>query len=163
VNDFNTDVKPLATKATLISNAENTLTQALTSKNPDVQAALTGPAVSQVVQAIDQSSNLRYQLLQYYQQHIDTSFRGSWDMLKSRILSGTLPGNKLQALLTIVQQAGALNRQELQAKRDQHVKLDPRLDAVLPDADSYHQTLPSASAGAASDLFQKYGITPRKP
>lgn len=164
VNDFETQLGKLGLdkKATLINSAEDVLNMALDKNtDQDTRAALTGPAVSQFVQAVDQSNNLRFQLLQYYQGHIDTSFRGTAQMMLERIRNGDLPGNKLQAMLKIVREAHKLTQQEIQAQRDNRVKIDPMQDVVLPDADSYFQS--TTSAKPSGDLYSKYGLTPKAP
>lgn len=149
--DYLAQIKPLRDRAAIVDQALVTLNDAAHNPDPAVRRTLYTSAVANFVQAADQKAQIRYQLLQYFKNNIDPSIGGRWEVLKSRLLSGTLPQYSLEAMLSHLSNLKRLTADEIEAQRNDLIKRRPDLDGALPETDSFFPTTPNApaSAGAA--------------
>lgn len=134
---FDTNIKPLADRAAILDQAEATLNQAAHDPNPATRRTLYTSAIANFVQAADQKSQLRYQLLKYYEDNVDPSIKGRWDLLKDRLLKGQLPQYTMDAMLQHVTRLKGIISAEIQAQRDGMVKRHPSLDGQLRDVQEF--------------------------
>lgn len=169
--DFNARVKPLRDRAAVIEQALTTIEDAAHNPDPKVRRTLYTSTVANFVQAADQKAQVRFQLLNYFKNNVDPSIGGKWEVLKSRLLKGELPGYTMEGMLIHLSNLRDLTRKEIETQRNDVIKRKgPDVEDFLPTMDTFFPTMaqdaaPSgATAPAGPDLFKKWGITPvRKP
>lgn len=123
------DVKTLKDKGEMVKEAMTALNDAKT--NPAAFAS----AYSKYVQAVDQNTNLRYQLLQYYEHNVDPSFTGTIDKMVQKIARGKIPPGLLSLMQQHVQQMGKLYATQFQQRRNDWQQRFP--DIAFPTTENY--------------------------
>lgn len=168
VKDYTAQIKPLRDRAAVIDQALKTIDDAAHNPNPNVRKTLYTSAVANFIQAADQKAQIRYQLLQYFKQNVDPSISGKWEILKSRLLNGTLPGYTMEGMLGHLQNLRVMLQSEMEQQRNGLIKRRPELSDALPQTSEFFPDqptggAPAASGGDAAALYDKYKLSPRKP
>jgi hypothetical protein len=148
--DYTAQIKPLRDRAAIIDQALVTLNDAAHNPNPAVRRTLYTSAIANFIQAADQKATVRYQLLQYFKNNVDPSIGGKWEVLKSRLLSGTLPQYSLEAMLAHLGNLRTLTAGEIESQRNDLLKRRPELDGALPETDSFFPATPNAPQSSAT-------------
>lgn len=159
---FDARVKPIRDRGAIISQAIQTIGDAQNNPNPQQRRVLTTSAVINFLQAADQKQQLRYQVLMYYNKNVDPSIGGKWEVLKSRLLQGTLPAYVTEGMLTHLNNLLSITQQEYNRHRDGEIKRHPELDNWLPQADEFFTVdHPNGSAPPSTDLGGNFQLPPR--
>ena len=153
---FDANIKPLADRAAILDQAMATIDQAAHDPNPATRRTLYTSAIANFVQAADQKSQLRYQLLKYYEDNVDPSIKGRWDLLKDRLLQGQLPQYTMNAMLQHIGHLKGIISSEIQAQRDGMVKRHPLLDGELRDVSEF---FPMSAGSMAAPQPGAGGVT----
>ncbi len=176
---FQGNVKDLAAQAAVYDKALYTMNRAANSTDPNERKLLFGAVKSQFVQSSDQSKNLRFQLLQYYEHNIDPSFSGTIEQVFDKAAEGKIPDRLLRAMIGHVQGLQQETEAQIEARRQGFLnsnagRLDdsdlPATITYFPFAKQYKSGVPTATAPGinspaptAAD-YKRWGITPvRKP
>lgn len=130
-------IKPQTDRAPIIEQALVTLKDAADTKDPEKQRTLYASAIANFVQAADQKAQLRWQLLNFFKSNVDPSIGGKWDVLKERLLSGTLPQYTTRAMVSHLENLKKMTADEISRQRQSWVNRHPSLDGELPDASDY--------------------------
>lgn len=162
---FQAQIKPLRDRAGVIDQAIKTIGDAADERDPAKQRALYSSAIANFIQAADQKAQIRWQLLNYYKENIDPSVAGKWNVLRERLLKGTLPQYTMQALLSHLQGLRTMVYNEIETQRQGWAKRKPdAADMLPPTSEFFPQTggveVPSSAKGG--DLYSKYGLTPKR-
>jgi hypothetical protein len=168
--DYTTQIKPLRDRAAVIDQALKTIGDAAHNPDPNVRKTLYSSAIANFIQAADQKAQIRWQLLNYYKENIDPSIGGKWELLKDRLLKGQLPGYTMEGMLTHLTGLRGMLQKEIEQQRTGLVKRHPELslDAALPLTSEFFPEQDDSAPSAApikggTDLYSKYGLTPKKP
>lgn len=150
MNRFMIDTKPLRDRAHVIDQAITTIEDAAHHPDPRVRQALYSSAVANFVQAADQKAQIRIQLLKYFKDNVDPSVAGRWNLLKERLLKGSLPQYTMEGMLIHLQNLRRMTAEQFDAQRRGIVERYPEMDAVLPSAEEFfpglQQQPPAATA-----------------
>ena len=128
-NQFYSHNKDIADRASVINQALTTLRDS--KGNP----ALYSSAVANFIQAADQKAQIRYQLLQYFKQNVDPSIAGKWEVLKARMLQGTLPGYTTDAMIAHLEKLKRMSAGEWDHRRAGEIKRHPGLEGYIPPSE----------------------------
>lgn len=146
---FNGRTKDLQQRGAMINQAIQTISDAQNNPDPAQRRVLTSSAIANFVQAADQKAALRYQMLNYFKNNVDPSIGGKWEVLKTRLIQGTLPkyvtGGLLHHLGNLLQLTGS----EYDKQRSAEVKRHPDLGNWLPEKDEFFS--PMTVNGTSSD------------
>jgi hypothetical protein len=136
---FRSDVKPLTDQAATYDKALYTINRAMNSTDPNERKLLFGAVKSQFVQSSDQSKNLRYQLLQYYEHNMDPSVYGTFDQMLDKMSNGEIPNRLLAPMMAHIKGLQQQTRAQIEARRQGFLNTNAgRLDPTdLPATDTY--------------------------
>jgi hypothetical protein len=134
---FNGREKDLQQRGAIINQALQTISDAMNNPDPNQRKVLYSSAIANFVQAADQKAQLRYQMLQYFKNNVDPSVAGKWDVLKTRLLQGTLPQYVGQGMLHHLQNLLTLTGGEYDKQRSAEVKRHPELGNWLPEKNEF--------------------------
>lgn len=147
---YRSDIAPLVKNATQYDKALYTFDRAMHSTDPIERKALYGSVMSQFVQSGDQPNNLRFQLLKYYESHINPSIAGSFDIFMNKMSRGELPPAILNAMVAHIKGLQSEAHAQIEARRQGFLNTNAgRLeDADLPTTDTYFPFMGSYSKPA---------------
>lgn len=134
---FNTRTKDLQQRGAMINQAIQTISDAQNNPDPQQRRILTSSAIANFVQAADQKAALRYQMLMYFKNNVDPSIGGKWDVLKTRLLQGTLPQYVTGGMLHHLTNLLSLTGNEYDKQRSAEVKRHPELGNWLPEKQEF--------------------------
>lgn len=127
-NDFERTVSTYVKTANSLDKALYTLDRAQHAKDAQERRDLYGAIYSQYVQSADQPTGLRYQLLQYYEHHVDPSLFGSARIFLAKLKNGELPPDVLQGLVTHLQGLQRQTYRQIEKHRDEFLRTHSQLD-----------------------------------
>lgn len=161
---FNAQIKPLRDRAAVIDQAIKTIGDAADTRDPNKQKALYSSAIANFIQAADQKAQIRWQLLNYYKENVDPSIGGKWNVLRARLLQGTLPQYTMQAMLSHLQGLRTQLFTQIETQRKGWASRKPgAADMLPPTSEFFPETggVEVPSAAPRGDLYSKYGLTPK--
>lgn len=168
VKGYLAQIKPLRDRAAVIDQALKTIGDAAHNPNPSVRKSLYSSAIANFIQAADQKAQIRWQLLNYYKNNVDASIAGKWEVLKDRLLKGQLPAYSMEGMLTHLSNLRGMLQDEIETQRKGLVTRRADLEGALPLTSEFFPDMDTGgsappSSAAASDLYKKYNLTPKKP
>jgi len=136
---FRSDIKDLSAQATTYDKALYTINRAMNATDPNERKLLFGAVKSQFVQSSDQSKNLRYQLLQYYEHNMDPSVYGTFDQMLDKMANGEVPNRLLAPMMAHIKGLQRQTKAQIEARRQGFLNANAgRLDpSDLPATDTY--------------------------
>lgn len=134
---FNMRTKDLQQRGAMINQALQTISDAQNNPDPQQRRVLTSSAVANFVQAADQKAQLRYQMLMYFKNNVDPSIGGKWEVLRTRMLQGTLPQYVTGGMLHHLTNLLTLTGKEYDKQRSAEVKRHPELGNWLPEKSEF--------------------------
>ena len=158
-NAFLTHSKDITERAPILKQALVTLRDAKGDPANGIppNKALYSSAVANFIQAADQKAQIRWQLLNYFKQNVDPSVAGKWEVLKARLLQGTLPGYTMDSMINHLQKLLAMTEEDYARRRSGEIKRHPELEGWLPPSTEYFDEGsfgPSSTSGARPSLDQ---------
>lgn len=155
---FDSRVKPLRERAQSLNQAIRTLTDG--QGNP----YLTTSSIANFIQAADQKAQIRWQLLNYFKNNINSSITG-WAEIKANLLTkGYYPKEVYVKLINHLQNLKAMTRDEYDRARNFELKRNPRLDKWLSDSDVWYKdaldSTPSDSEGSSAQPTNFFASPP---
>lgn len=134
---FVTNTKKIRERGMFINQAIQTIGDAQNNPDPNARKVLTTSAIANFIQAADQNAQLRIQLLNYFKDNVDPSIAGRWNVLKTRLIEGTLPKYVTSGLLQHLNNLLVMSRSEYERQRSGEIKRHPELGNWLPESDEY--------------------------
>jgi len=165
-NQFMRDNKTITERAPVLKQALVTMRDAAGDPEHGIppKPALYTSAVANFIQAADQKAQIRWQLLNYFKSNVDPRISGKWEVLKARLLQGSLPGYTSKDMINHLQKLLALTEQDYAKRRAGAIRRHPELEAELPPSTEYFSDdfsqgyAPTAPSGgqrpSLDDLYQ---------
>lgn len=150
---FDNVTKDLRNRAALLQQAVLTVHQAQFATDPEQRRVLASSALANFVQASDQKAQLRYQMLQYFKQNIDPSFKGKFENAVSLLATGQYPNQIYSAL------ENHLNSLAQQSQME-YTKLYQGESKRHPETASYLRTPEEIFTPAAPYSPEQFGTQP---
>ena len=128
---FDSRNKIIVDRIPIIKQALMTLDQAQNSKNENDRRLLYSSSIINFLQAADPRLQLRWQTLNFVKTYIDASFTGKLDVLKEKILNGTLPVRITQAMLNHLNRLLEMEKSDYTVRYNGELTRHPELEGRL--------------------------------
>lgn len=144
--------KAVADRAAILNQSLITLHDA------EHDPALYSSAIVNFIQAADQKAQVRIEMLKFFKANVDPSIGGKWEVLKSRILEGKLPGYASGSMIRHLEKLKKLSQEEWTRRRAGEIKRHPDLEGYIPPADELYESdlVPDSATANPNDPTAGY-------